>query len=280
MVKIGEGETAEVYKIDDNKVVKLYRNEAYAKEYSYEYEMVKIFGETVSNAPKVYNTIEIDGRTGYIMEEVKGELLQELINNKKESLVFYARLLGENHRLIHNSGKIEKLESVLSFKKDFPDFLEPDKDFNDGIIKWIRSLMESLPNDENLLHGDFLPYNIIVSNNECKVIDWAEPCFGPGIVDVARTVNCLLNPYLEPNAEYSKNSEIFIKNYLKSYFKGEKIDKDLFNKCLIIDATFQYQWAKQSNTLDPHFERLKEYVKNNYNEFKSDTLSISCCLCF
>ncbi len=45
---------------------------------------------------KVFNVIHLNGRTGYVMEEVPGTLFQDEIDNKPDKLEYHAGLLGKN----------------------------------------------------------------------------------------------------------------------------------------------------------------------------------------
>jgi len=104
MIKIGEGETAEVYRIEPGKVVKLFRPEFYDEaSFRMEYETARQVGEQTGLAPKVLATMRVDGRHGYVMEEIEGRLFQDEIDRNPDHLISYAQLLGEAQRRLHRT---------------------------------------------------------------------------------------------------------------------------------------------------------------------------------
>ena len=65
--KLGQGECAEIFELDDVTVLKLAR-EGWTREDLYEeYRSGKVIGDSVIPAPKVYDFVEQDGRFGFTM---------------------------------------------------------------------------------------------------------------------------------------------------------------------------------------------------------------------
>lgn len=273
MIKTGEGETAEVFRIEPGKVVKLFKHEFYDEErFLKEFNTVKYVGARTGLAPKVFEMIQLHGRYGYTMEEVSGRLLQDEIDQKPEKLACHARLFGEAQRSLHEMPDTGGLINVPHMKYDAAEFLNFQTVFPEDLEVWLKSLFTSLPEDCALLHGDFMPYNIIITDDRLHILDWAEPAFGHPMLGVARTLNCISDPTDYADSLYTQNAPVFIKNYLDGYFNNKKLDPDVLHACLLLNAAFEYRWAVMSHQSDAYTLRTKEFILKNYMDYGSDTL--------
>ena len=63
---IGQGNTAEIYKIDDKKVLKLFRTGLPKDVVEREYQNGIIVQNILDCVPKVYEMVEMDGRHGIV----------------------------------------------------------------------------------------------------------------------------------------------------------------------------------------------------------------------
>lgn len=265
MMKIGEGETAEVYRFSAEKVVKLFKEDMYDQEgFMLEYNTAKYIGDTTDFAPKVYEQISVHSRHGYLMEEINGILFHDEIENNPQKLSQYAAQLGLAHRKLHENEITEELSELSSCKDFLKSFLNRNTEFPVGVNTWLIELLNSLPAKQSLLHGDFMPYNIMCQNGELKVLDWAEPSLGPAVLDVARTINFIVDTTDFPNSITTINSDQFVESYLAGYYGNDKIEKEDLHIGLLINAASEVAWAQRSNQSDSYSEYLKSFILNNY----------------
>lgn len=273
MIKIGEGETAEVFKLDHNRVVKLFKSDFFNQDdFNIEYKTAKYMGNYSNYAPKVFEKLLIGGRTGYVMEEVTGSLFQDSIDNYPEKIEDHAKLLGSTHKSLHDHSKMSSFQYLDNFKQTFSRFFDNNQTLPAEVNHWLKTVMSSLPDDTVLLHGDFMPYNIILSDGNLKVVDWAEPMLGPAEAEIARTINFILDPTLYPDSEYTLKSQLFIECYLDGYFNGKSWNAKLLHDCLLLNSVFEYSWAVRSNQIDSFSVRTKEFIMNNFSKYGSDKL--------
>ena len=80
---IAQGNTAEVYLYDNNKILKLFRENLPTEPIVAEYEKVKSIQLKLHNVPKVYEIIRYRGRYGIIYEKVIGT---DMINNMLKNI--------------------------------------------------------------------------------------------------------------------------------------------------------------------------------------------------
>ena len=69
---IGQGNTAEIYRLDDNKILKLFRSGLNKGIIEREYQNGITVQKLLDCVPKVYEMVEVNGRHGIIYEEIKG----------------------------------------------------------------------------------------------------------------------------------------------------------------------------------------------------------------
>jgi len=272
MIKIGEGETAEVYRIEPGKVVKLFRPEFYDEaSFRMEYETARQVGEQTGLAPKVLATMRVDGRHGYVMEEIEGRLFQDEIDRNPDHLISYAQLLGEAQRRLHRTPINGGLAQLPRVKED-PSFVRFQGTFPADVASWLKELLASLPNDTALLHGDFMPYNMLMSEDQLRVLDWAEPAIGHPMLGVARTLGFVVDPTDYPDSPYTQDAARFAEHYLAAYAGDESLDADVLHACLILNASFEYRWAVVSRQTDAHSKRLRDFILSNFSDYGSDML--------
>ena len=83
---IGQGRTADVYRYDENKVVKIFRSEYTHLAYE-EYAKAKEINNIGIPAPHVYELIDIDSRKGIVYEFVHGiNMIKQLQYYERNSI--------------------------------------------------------------------------------------------------------------------------------------------------------------------------------------------------
>jgi len=264
MKLIGEGETAEVFDYSERKVLKLYR-----KDYEDEMENEKKFTELISEkfglAPKVFGTVNHEGRTGLIMEKVDGRLMMDIIRDDAVSMLKYAQILGKEHKKMHS---IKTDDEIVRIKPFLRRGVQRASFLNGKELEDVLFMYDSIPEGDCLNHGDFMPYNIIMSDTEFKVLDWNDCGIGNPLADVARTVNFILDTTDSVDAPFAESREEFAREYLKSYFYPEEIDYENLGKWLIINGILEINYAEYFGNTDEYSERLKRFVIENHKNIK------------
>lgn len=176
--KIAEGNTAEIFEIDDKKVLKLFKTGYSKSTVQYEYNNHCMVNRVVENTPKAFECIEENQRFGFIMEKVQGKSLASLIseNYPLEQTMETLANLHKNWLTKTMDDAVPYTEWILhSFRGKLDDDVLADK-------------INHLPSGNILCHGDFHPYNIIsTSEKDFVIIDFANICKAPKEYDIART---------------------------------------------------------------------------------------------
>lgn len=194
--KIGEGNTAEIFQLDNNRILKLFKA-GYSKEAMlHEYRNHQVVSSLLESVPKPYEIAEENGRFGYIMEKINGTNLAELLLNEQTFTDAMKQFVS-----LHKEWNKEANRDIISYK-DWMKNILGNRENTSKVLEKINQL----PDGNILCHGDFHPYNILVTGeNETIVIDFANVCKAPKEYDIARTfflmeeegANQLADIYLE-----------------------------------------------------------------------------------
>lgn len=176
--KIAEGNTAEIFEAEENKVLKLFKAN-YSKSFVYrEYNNHCMVSRIVENVPKLFELIEENQRFGLIMERVRGKSLASLM---RDSRTFDQAM--EIFTNLHRNWLMQTMDEAIPYTSWMLRLFNEkpaDSDLADKIKR--------LPLGNILCHGDFHPYNIIITPERgAVIIDFANICKAPKEYDVART---------------------------------------------------------------------------------------------
>ncbi|MCQ6529991.1 phosphotransferase family protein [Bacillus mycoides] len=220
---IAKGNTAEIY-LCDNKVVKLFKEYLPNTESLYEARKQKYAYSCGLHVPKVFEVTEIQGRQAIIMEYVEGESVGELLLNNLSKAEYFISICVSIQKKIHaisvSSDEIEPMEERLY--RQINSVHDLDEKQKGNILK----KLDSITFEPRVCHGDFHPFNVIMSNGDVNIIDWVDASSGDIRADVFRT-------YLL----YSQNSLELAEMYLHMYCKKTGLLRDeIFQWAPIISA--------------------------------------------
>lgn len=221
---IGNGKTAEVYAIGDNKVVKLYYPDYRLDLLTYERDILTAINEAGTPSPKLFGQMEINGRQGLIFEHINAQPSLAIIKSQPWKTKRYAVLLAQLHFQIHQttSADLEDLDGKLMRSLTY---------FNEeiaGRVNKINKHINSLPKGNTVCHGAFHPKNLLHSKDRTVAIDWMYAHSGHYMSDIAITLLHFLKPEEKENLSFLQkrffNSfrKIMYTNYLKEYTSLDK----------------------------------------------------------
>ncbi|MEA3391719.1 MAG: aminoglycoside phosphotransferase family protein [Candidatus Marinimicrobia bacterium] len=219
---IGNGRTANVYKFDDNRVVKLFNDDVTKENIKYEYDVNKIANTFHCPTPKVFEMIEIDGKIGIVFEKIIGQTIFNLLKKTPTKVKQIATHAAKAHLDIHK-GIAPQLKNQFEYFKHKIDKTEL---LTEQEKRKIIAYLYKLPSDNKLCHGDLHPDNFLVNEKNYYIIDWITAYSGSPASDVARAMLIMNTPFVKTtvskwtypivkllNKEYEK---YFIKVYVNN----------------------------------------------------------------
>jgi aminoglycoside phosphotransferase (APT) family kinase protein len=182
---IGQGAEAEIFELQDGRVLKLLRARGPVERVASEVAALEAARSAGLQIPDALEQVVVDGRPGIVMERLRGTDLFSVMG-RKPWLVFRAgRLTGEIHARINAARAPASLPKVKDVAQEILASLgrrEPAVQ-----LEWIGRILARLPDGEALCHGDFHPGQLMVSDGECVAFDWPAAKRGDPLFDYART---------------------------------------------------------------------------------------------
>lgn len=176
MKLIGKGNTAEVFELEDGKIIKLFVKGYPEVPVKHEYQNACFMHSLDVDVPACYEMKEMDNRYGIVYEKVNGKDLFTYMMEKRDVEKGVQILYRLQSRMLSFEGP-----DLMSYK-DFIKMIIGDR-YPETIAK-----LEKLPDDIQVCHGDFHLFNILIDDDEkAFVIDFMNVCKGPKLYDIART---------------------------------------------------------------------------------------------
>ena len=168
---IGQGANGKVYRIDRDTIVKVYMNPDSLPEIHRERELART--AFILGVPTAipYDVVKIEGGGyGSVYELLDASNLADELASGRKTMDEVVQLEVELLKTIHSTEVNPDL--IPPFTEKAMKWLEYDKDHlpADKYEK-LCSLVQSIPDDNHLIHGDFHMKNIMYQNGECLLID-------------------------------------------------------------------------------------------------------------
>lgn len=176
--KIAEGNTAEIFEVEENKILKLFKKKYSKQIVQQEYDNHCMVSKTLYNIPKLFEFVEENQRFGFIMEKMQGKGLASLMQDDD---TFDDAM--ETFTYLHKNWLMQTMDGPILYT-EWMLHLFHEKSLSGDLTDKIKRL----PLGSNLCHGDFHPYNIIITSEKgAVIIDFANVCKAPKEYDIART---------------------------------------------------------------------------------------------
>lgn len=241
------GRSAEVFRTEDGKLLKLFFSE-YPREYAEkEYRNTKIAASLGCTGMQVYDMVERDGRFGFVMDFIDG-VSQNDMPGKNPLYVFKAgKDLAQCHIRVQNAHSRE-LDDVRQVCLDILDedvmaFLTPEEKSR------CAGYLRALPDDDTVLHLDFHTGNVLVDRSgECKVIDWMTAARGSRAVEEALMEFFFAEAELFPEASRAKIALFSAirgaigKAFFKEYQKLSPLSAEEIDRCRLAALLLRRHW--------------------------------------
>ena len=198
--KIGEGAHGEVYRIDGDTIVKVYRPSVSLDAIRREKKLAKwAFVKRLPTAIS-FDIVRVGDRYGVVYEMLNARSASDYVKESEENLEDFIQKSVELMNRIHS---IEVTPGELpDMKKQSLEWTEKCRQYlPSDICDRIKTLTEEIPDSHTLLHADFHLKNIMVSGSSLMLIDMDTLCVGDPIFELATICNSYREfPSIAPEA--------------------------------------------------------------------------------
>ena len=216
---IAAGRTADVYAWSSDQVIKLFHPWFELDSILFEQKVAQVVQASGLPVPAVGEIIQVKGRNGLIYQRVDGRSMWETLRRQPWRLVSFARRMAELHVALH----------AVAAPADFPDQrgrfqrrIQQEGALPQDTRQQLLDLLERLPAEDRICHGDFHPGNILITAQDEVIIDWIDVTRGSPLADLARTSIIALGAAATqqvPQAWMKVILRLFHALYLRRYFQ-------------------------------------------------------------
>ena len=186
---IGQGASGKIYRIGPDSIVKVYMNPEALQEIKRSRELARL--AFVAGVPTAipYDVVRIEGGGyGSVFELLDAQNFADLIIRREKTPEEVAKMSIDLLKKFHSKEVCSELltdvkETVLGWVEFTKDSLGPE------MYGKIRGLVEAVPKETHLMHGDFHLKNIMVQNGENLIIDMDTLCYGYPVFELSSMYN-------------------------------------------------------------------------------------------
>ena len=265
---IGQGANGKVYRLDADTIIKVYLNPDCLPDIHRERELArKAFILGIPTAIP-YDVVKVGDGYGSVFELLNAKSFAKLIANEPENYDKYVKLYVDLLKKIHSTtvkrGDMPNQKEVaLNWAGFLKDYLPEDQ------YKKLYSLVEAVPENDHMLHGDYHLKNVMMQNGEVLLIDMDTLCVGDPVFEFASIYLAYVGfPELDHEhvmrfmgIDYETAQKLW-KDTLRLYFgtDDEKIISDAQNKAMVMGYTRLMRRTIRRNGFDT--EEGKAIIEN------------------
>ena len=183
--RIGHGAKGDVYRYDDELIIKVYnQNNTY---HDVEQEIAMARKAFILGVPTAisFGIVSVGDKYGAMYELVDAETISAYIARDSGHVEKYAKLMAELAHTIHST--------EVAAEDGFPDNMDRVRGYVDGgvgredasLAGKVMALLETLPKTGTLLHGDFHTNNVFLQRGEPLLIDMDRLSVGHPIAEIS-----------------------------------------------------------------------------------------------
>lgn len=179
----GQGRTADIYRWDNNQIVKLFHTGWSLSAVEHEARISRIVQETGLPVPASGGMVEIDGRHGILFERIDGPTMLRQLGAKPWTAIPLLRAFADLHVRMH----AQTMQELPSQRQQLRHLIQQASSLPAEWMAAALAALDRLPDGTCLCHGDYHPDNVLMSPHGPIIIDWSEATSGNPLADVART---------------------------------------------------------------------------------------------
>ena len=242
---IAKGANGAVYRYDAETILKTYFAKDALPEIKQERENARKAFVLGINTAIPYGIVRVGDGYGTVTELLNATSVTKLIRNNpddmSEAAKYYIDMLKSIHAIEVEDGEVPDMkETALAWA----DFVAPHLPEEQG--KKLRALVEAVPKQNTLMHGDYHTNNIMVQNGEPLLIDMDTLCMGHPVFELGSMFNAFIG-YSELDHQVTmdffgytyETAEKFWDMSLKMYLgtEDDEVCRNVAEKAMIIGYT-------------------------------------------
>ncbi|MBO6052794.1 MAG: ATP-binding protein, partial [Clostridia bacterium] len=189
--EIGRGANGTIYRIDQDNVVKVYKNADALADIQHEREVARL--ALILGIPTAisYDVVKVGNSYGSVFELLNARSFSKILANEPDKMDWcvaeYVKMLKKIHSTVVPEGKLPDMkEMVLGWAQ----FVREQLPAEAG--EKLVSLVEAVPHDDHMIHGDYHTKNLELQNDEVLIIDMDTLAVGHPVFELASMFNAFV----------------------------------------------------------------------------------------
>jgi len=274
---IGVGGVGTVYRLNDDTIIKVFREGTTLAEVQNEITMSKeafVLGMPTAIS---FDIVKVGNQLGLVYELLQAETLSACVKREPERIDEYSRMYANLFRQLHEIQVPlgSKIPSSIDAEIRAIHYLA--RYFDLASIDLLLRIANSIPHDNRLLHCDLQTKNAMMQDNELMLIDMGEVGYGHPLIDLGHSYSAmvsLLGPYESIiGIPRELGSEIW-KRMIGYYFEGLSSDElaHRIEQIEVVSLIRNFSWLSLSDSFpdelvrecqaafDERVTRRKDYI--------------------
>ena len=242
---IAKGANGAVYRYDNETILKTYFAKDALPEIKQERENARRAFVLGINTAIPYGIVRVGDGYGTVTELLNATSVTKLIRQSPDDLTqavkYYVDMLKSIHAIVVEDGEVPDMKQTALEWVDFvSDHLPEDQSAK------LRALVQAVPKQNTLMHGDYHTNNIMVQNGEPLLIDMDTLCMGHPVFEIGYMFNAFVG-YSELDHQnmmdffgYSfQTAGRFFNMSLKAYLgtDDEAVCQSILQKAMVVGYT-------------------------------------------
>ena len=205
--EIGRGANGTIYRIDQDNVVKVYNNADALADIQHEREVAKI--ALILGIPTAisYDVVKVGESYGSVFELLNARSFSKILSKEPDKLDWcvkeYVDMLKKIHGTLVPAGKLlDMRETAVGWAAFMKEHLPQ------AAGEKLCALVEAVPYDDHMIHGDYHTKNLELQNDEVLLIDMDTLAVGHPVFELASMYNAFIG-FAEYDHEVIKSFQGF-----------------------------------------------------------------------
>ena len=214
---IGRGANGSIYRIDQDNVVKVYKDPDALDDIKREREMAKM--ALILGIPTAisYDVVKVGECYGSVFELLNARPLSKILAQDPGKMDWcvneYVEMLRKIHGTLVPEGKLPDMNpTALKWAQFTKDYLPEEAG------RKLVGLVEAIPHDDHMIHGDYHTNNLMLQNDEVLLIDMDTLAVGHPVYELGSIFNSFIG-YSEYDPEVIKRFQGFDAETGKLFWK-------------------------------------------------------------
>lgn len=265
---IGKGGVGVVYRLDDDTIIKVFREGSTMREVQAEIIMAKeafVLGMPTAIS---FDVVQVGNRYGLVYELLKADTLSACIKREPERMEEFARLYAGIFRQLHAIQVPQNGLIPSAMEREECAVRRISRYFDTASVDLLLRIVQKIPVANRLLHCDLQTKNAMMGGDELMLIDLGEIGYGHPILDLGHAYSSmvsLLGDYEEVIGIPRDYGIRFWKRMLPYYFEGESPEMIAHRESQmeVVGTVRNFSWLSLSDSFP---ETLIRECQQAFNE--------------